>query len=104
MQIRIIVNGRPVIALRPFFVNGNKTYNLPMSQLEHIEAIEKRLWGAADTCWVPNVVFTCGAVPREDHKKILDAEDELLIYYGASDTVISIATAKVGDLIPEEFR
>ena len=37
-------------------------------------------------CWVPNVVFTCGAVAGED-KEILEADDELLVYYGAADTL-----------------
>ncbi|HWP95645.1 MAG TPA: glycosidase [Syntrophomonadaceae bacterium] len=53
--------------------------------------------------WVPNVVFTCGAVPAED-KAILGADDELLVYYGASDSYICLASAKVGDLIPEVIR
>lgn len=55
-------------------------------------------------CWVPNVVFACGAVPQENNKERLDADDELLIYYGASDSAICVATAKIADLIPEEFR
>ncbi|MCL0048820.1 glycosidase, partial [Dehalococcoidia bacterium] len=76
-------------------------YRSPNSILEPRERYEV---GEEDTCWIPNVVFTCGAVPREDNKGMLDAEDELLIYYGASDTVICIATARIGDLIPEEFR
>jgi len=54
--------------------------------------------------WVPNVVFTCGAVPRDSEKKILDADDELIVYYGGADSVINIATATVGDLIPKEIR
>lgn len=53
--------------------------------------------------WVPNVVFTCGAVPAED-KEILDADDEILVYYGASDTYICLATGTVGDLIPQQVR
>ncbi|PIU55450.1 MAG: glycosidase, partial [Chloroflexi bacterium CG07_land_8_20_14_0_80_51_10] len=76
-------------------------YRSPNSILEPTERCEV---GEPDKCWVPNVVFTCGAVPREDNKKMLDAEDELIVYYGASDTVINIATTKVGELIPEEFR
>ncbi|MCL0036235.1 glycosidase [Dehalococcoidia bacterium] len=76
-------------------------YRSPNSILEPRERYEV---GEEDTCWIPNVVFTCGAVPREDNKGMLDAGDELLIYYGASDTVICIATARIGDLIPEEFR
>lgn len=41
---------------------------------------------------VPNVVFTCGAVYEED-------KGEVKIYYGASDTVICIGTAKIEDLL-----
>ena len=59
--------------------------------------------GDDDKCWVANVVFTCGAVPRSD-KDILNDDDEILVYYGAADTVICIGTAKVSDLIPEEIR
>lgn len=40
---------------------------------------------------VPNVVFTCGAI-REDN-------DEVKIYYGAADTSICLATAKLSDLV-----
>ncbi len=54
-------------------------------------------------CWVPNVVFTCGAVPAVD-KEILDDEDEILVYYGAADTNICLATGKVKGLIPEKIR
>jgi len=53
--------------------------------------------------WVPNVVFTCGAVPAHD-KEVLDAEDEILVYYGAADTHLCLATGRVGDLIPESVR
>jgi len=42
-------------------------------------------------------------VPAED-KEVLDAEDEILVYYGAADTHICLATARVGDLIPESVR
>ncbi len=54
--------------------------------------------------WVPNVVFTCGAVCPENGLHPLDAEDRLIVYYGASDSVIGAAVAGVGDLIPEAFR
>lgn len=59
--------------------------------------------GKDGECWVQNVVFTCGAVPAED-KEVLDAGDEILVYYGAADTHICIATGRVGDLIPESVR
>ncbi|MBT4511238.1 MAG: glycosidase [Chloroflexi bacterium] len=76
-------------------------YRSPNAILEPVNECEL---GGDDQSWVPNVVFTCGAVPRELHKPILDANDELIVYYGAADTVMSIATAKIGDLIPEEIR
>jgi predicted GH43/DUF377 family glycosyl hydrolase len=57
--------------------------------------------GEADSrdYWVPHVVFTCGAVPALD-KEILDIEDEIIVYYGAADTVIGAAKGKIGDLVP----
>lgn len=58
--------------------------------------------GSEET-WVPRVVFTCGAVPVAD-KAVLDAEDEILVYYGAADTYVCLATARIGDLIPEVIR
>jgi predicted GH43/DUF377 family glycosyl hydrolase len=54
--------------------------------------------------WVPRVVYTCGAVPRDGEKDILDEDDELIVYYGAADSVISAATARIGDLIPDRCR
>jgi predicted GH43/DUF377 family glycosyl hydrolase len=39
---------------------------------------------------VPNVVYTCGAIPRGD---------ELWMYYGAGDTVIGLAVAKTKDVL-----
>jgi predicted GH43/DUF377 family glycosyl hydrolase len=59
--------------------------------------------GTKGVSWVPNVVFTCGAVPAKD-KEVLDAEDEILVYYGAADTYICLATGRVGDLIPLSVR
>ena len=54
-------------------------------------------------CYVPNVVFCCGAVPAVD-KAVLEDDDEVLVYYGAADTAICVAMAKVSDLIPEDIR
>lgn len=54
--------------------------------------------GEIGKSWVPNVVFTCGAVPMED-KEILDEDDEIIVYYGAADTVLCAATGRVGALI-----
>lgn len=59
--------------------------------------------GKEGESWVPNVVFTCGAVPSID-KEVLDADDQILVYYGAADTHICLATGRVGDLIPESVR
>lgn len=39
---------------------------------------------------VPNVVFTCGALSRGD---------EVWMYYGAADTAIGLAVAKMGNLL-----
>jgi predicted GH43/DUF377 family glycosyl hydrolase len=59
--------------------------------------------GERGRSWVPNVVFTCGAVPDTD-KEVLEDEDEILVYYGASDTYMCLAKAKVADLVPEAVR
>jgi predicted GH43/DUF377 family glycosyl hydrolase len=53
--------------------------------------------------WVPRVVFTCGAVPGQD-KDVLGEDDEILVYYGAADTVIGVAKAKISELIPADVR
>lgn len=74
-------------------------YRSPNPILEPEEEYEIGLSGA----WVPNVVFTCGAVGAED-KEVLDDDDKVLVYYGAADTSIGVATATVAELIPEEFR
>ncbi len=76
-------------------------YRSPNHILEPTERFEV---GERDESWVPNVVFTCGAVPAEEGKEILGARDEILVYYGAADSVIGVATARIEDLIPEEFR
>jgi len=59
--------------------------------------------GKEGESWVPNVVFTCGAAPAKD-KEVLEAGDEILVYYGAADTHICLATGLVGDLLPESVR
>ncbi len=74
-------------------------YRSPNPILEPVEDYEVGLSGA----WVPNVVFTCGAVAGSD-KEVLDDDDEILVYYGAADTSIGMAKATLADLIPEKFR
>jgi len=59
--------------------------------------------GLPGQTWVPNVVFTCGAVPAED-KEFLYEDDELLVYYGAADSHLCMASCRVSDLLPEEIR
>jgi predicted GH43/DUF377 family glycosyl hydrolase len=55
--------------------------------------------------WVPNVVFTCGVVPKhKDSNETLDENDEIMVYYGAADEVMGVAEAKIGELIPKELR
>lgn len=74
-------------------------YRSPNPVLEPEEDYEIGLSGA----WVPNVVFTCGAVGGSE-KEILEDDDLILVYYGAADTSIGVATATLADLIPEQFR
>jgi predicted GH43/DUF377 family glycosyl hydrolase len=69
-----------------------------------LEPKEKYELGEVGKSWVPNVVFTCGAVSLSNDKNMLDDDDVLLVYYGAADTAISVAEAKIADLIPEDFR
>lgn len=55
--------------------------------------------------WVPNVVFTCGAVPRnKDSDELLEEGDEILVYYGVADEVLCVATATVGELLCDSGR
>jgi len=75
-------------------------YRSPNPILEPKEPYEIGIPGQS---WVPNVVFTCGAVPVKE-KKVLDADDEIIVYYGAADTHVCAATATVGQLIPEGIR
>jgi predicted GH43/DUF377 family glycosyl hydrolase len=77
---------------------GKILYRSPNFILEPRENYEV---GEEKISQVPNVVFTCGAVPIPD-KDVLDDDDEIIVYYGAADTVIAAATAKVSDLIAKE--
>jgi predicted GH43/DUF377 family glycosyl hydrolase len=78
---------------------GQLLYRSPNPVLAPEESYEL----GEEGCYVPNVVFSCGAVPRVD-KEMLDDDDEVLVYYGAADTATCVAVAKVSDLIPEEIR
>ncbi len=75
-------------------------YRSPNSILQPEEDYEI---GSSTGSWVPNVVFTCGAV-ASSNKEILEDDDEILVYYGAADTHIGVATATLADLIPEQYR
>jgi predicted GH43/DUF377 family glycosyl hydrolase len=72
-------------------------YRSPNPILEPTEEFEI---GGTDRHWVPNVVFTCGAVPRENGEELFYSGNELLVYYGAADTAIGVANARISDLIP----
>ncbi|MCK4541318.1 MAG: hypothetical protein KAU17_03675 [Spirochaetales bacterium] len=51
--------------------------------------------------WVNNVVFTCGAVPKKKNSgEILKKDDEIIIYYAGTDSVIGVAEAKLSDIVP----
>jgi len=78
---------------------GHLLYRSPNPVLEPEESYELGEKGH----YVPNVVFSCGAVPQVD-KEMLDDDDEVLVYYGAADTASCVAIAKVSDLVPEEIR
>ena len=41
--------------------------------------------------YVPNVVFTCGAIPEGD--------GTVKVYWGGADTVMCVGTARVDDLV-----
>ena len=60
--------------------------------------------GRDEQSWVPHVVFTCGAIPKDNTRQVLEAEDELIVYYGAADTVMCAGSARVSDLIPEKTK
>jgi predicted GH43/DUF377 family glycosyl hydrolase len=60
--------------------------------------------GGDGKSWTPNVVFTCGAVPRDENREILGADDEVIVYYGAADSMLCAASVTIGALIPAAFR
>jgi beta-1,4-mannooligosaccharide/beta-1,4-mannosyl-N-acetylglucosamine phosphorylase len=81
-------------------MGGNPVYRLGVALLDHDNP--RRVLARASE-WVfapeadferrgllPNVVYTCGAVCRGD---------DVWMYYGAADTVVGLAIAKVGDLL-----
>jgi len=81
-------------------VDRNYTYRLgaALIDLENPERVIKRAkvpllspeTPEEKTGDVGNVTFTCGAVVKND---------TLFVYYGAADTVINVATAKLSDVI-----
>jgi predicted GH43/DUF377 family glycosyl hydrolase len=79
---------------------GHPVYRLGLALLD-LQNPRKVLARASDWCFgpevnyeqyglVPNVVFTCGALLRGD---------DVWMYYGAADTVIGLATAKLSTLV-----
>jgi predicted GH43/DUF377 family glycosyl hydrolase len=76
---------------------SNLIYRSPNPILEPTEEFEL---GGIGKYWIPNVVFTCGAVAKNDNKEIFYSGNELLVYYGAADTSIGVALANINDLIP----
>ena len=46
---------------------------------------------------VPNVVFSCGAIPDYDR-------DEIRVYYGCADTCIGLATGSLSELMDACLR
>lgn len=75
-------------------------YRSPNAILEPEHSYEV---GVSGESWVPNVVFTCGAVSAKD-KAVLEDDDEIYVYYGGADTVIGMASATVAELIPGKYR
>lgn len=81
-------------------MGGNPVYRLGLALLDK-ENPKKLLARASDWVFgpeaefeqkglIPNVVYTCGAIPRGD---------EIWMYYGAADTVVGLAVAKTQDLL-----
>ncbi|MCE5313914.1 MAG: glycosidase [Armatimonadota bacterium] len=79
---------------------SHPVYRLGLALLD-LQNPRKVLARASDWCFgpevdyeqyglVPNVVFTCGALVRDDN---------VWMYYGAADTVVGLATAKLSTLL-----
>lgn len=50
------------------------------------------------------VGLTIGISQHDGETDLRAVLNEVLVYYGAADSVVNVATAKIGDLVPEEFR
>ena len=85
-----------------WWMRATGTSSLSVAQSRTLPETEYEI-GLPGQTWVPNVVFTCGAVPAED-KDFLCEDDVLLVYYGAADSHLCMATCTVKDLLPEEIR
>ncbi len=73
----------------PGKVIGRSRYNI-LEPREHYELIGQ----------VPNVVFPTGLVPaHQPQDGFLDNDTELLLYYGAADTCVCLATTSVCELL-----
>ena len=95
--------------------NGKEAYRLGVI-LTSFEDLAKIIYVSPDPIiepeenyemngWVPNVVFTCGVVPKyKDSNEVLNEDDEIMVYYGAADERMGIAEARIGDLIPKAIR
>jgi predicted GH43/DUF377 family glycosyl hydrolase len=79
---------------------GHPIYRLGLALLD-LENPRKVIARSSDWCFgpqaefethglVPNIVYTCGAIPRGD---------ELWMYYGAADTVVGLAITKIQTLL-----
>ena len=66
---------------------GRLLYRSPNPVLEPEESCEL----GEEGCYVPNVVFTCGAVPEED--------GTLKLYWGGADKVMCAGTAVIDELV-----
>ncbi|MGE5618355.1 MAG: hypothetical protein ACM3US_03765 [Sphingomonadaceae bacterium] len=80
------MGARPVYRLGLSLLDGNNPRKMLARASEWVFAPEVEY---EQRGLVPNVVYSCGALHRGD---------EIWMYYGAADTVIGLATAKLADL------